>query len=127
MEAHVARIVGQPCRNGLAMQIRCILLALLLTSGSCIAQQPTESTPTRVPPPTPADYLKLAAEVQNALYTEVINVLFPRSVDQEHGGFHTHFTRDWQWAPSDGKSSVMQGRMTWVASQVVLRDPKLQT
>ena len=122
----MARIVGQPCRNGLAAQIRCILLALLLTSGACIAQQPTESTPTSVPPPTRADYLKLAAEVQNALYTEVINVWFPRSVDHEHGGFHTHFTRDWQWAPSDGKSSVMQGRMTWVASQVVLRDPKLK-
>ena len=92
-----------------------------------MAQQPTESAPKAVPPPpTRADYLKLAAEVQNALYTDVINVWFPRSVDQEHGGFHTHFTRDWQWAPSDGKSSVMQGRMTWVASQVVLRDPKLK-
>jgi mannobiose 2-epimerase len=91
-----------------------------------MAQQPTKSTPTNVPPPTRADYLKLSAEVQNALYTDVIHVWFPRSVDHEHGGFHTHFTRDWQWAPSDGKASVMQGRMTWVAAQVVLRDPKLK-
>jgi mannobiose 2-epimerase len=108
------------------MQIRCILLALLLVAGSCRAQRPTESAPATVPPPTPENYLKLAAEVQNALDTDVINAWFPRSVDREHGGFHTHFTRDWQWAPSDGKSSVMQGRMTWVASQVVLRDPKLK-
>ncbi len=108
------------------MQIRCILFALLLASGSCVAQQPTGSSPTSDARPTRADYLKLAGEVQNALDTDVLQVWFPRSVDREHGGFHTHFTRDWQWAPSDGKASVMQGRMTWVASQVVLRDPKLK-
>jgi mannobiose 2-epimerase len=64
--------------------------------------------------------------VDNALHTDVLNVWFPRTVDHEHGGFHSHFSRDWQWAPSDGKFSVFQGRMTWVASQVVLRDPKLK-
>ena len=51
---------------------------------------------------------------------------FPRSVDREHGGFHSHFTHDWQWAPSDGKFSVFQGRMTWVTSQVVMREPALK-
>jgi len=125
-EMRMAAIVDDLCRNELAMQIRCIFLALLLSTGSCFAQHPPESTPSSVPSPARADYLKLAAEVQNALYTDVIDTWFPRSVDHEHGGFHTHFTRVWQWAPSDGKSSVMQGRMTWVASQVVLRDPKLK-
>jgi cellobiose epimerase len=105
-------IVGQPCRSGLAMRSRCILLALLLWNGACVAQQPAASTPASVQPPTRVEYLKLAAAVQNALYTEVINVWFPRSVDHRHGGFHTHFTRTWHWAPSDGKASVMQGRMT---------------
>ncbi len=66
----------------------------------------------------------MAAEVESALYVDDIDVWFPRSVDHEHGGFHNHFTRDWQWAPGDGKASVMQGRMTWLAAQVVLRDPK---
>ena len=122
----MAMIAGQPSRNGIAKRIGCVLLALLLSSGSCVAQQPAAYMPTSVPQPTRADYLKLAAEIQNGLYTDVINVWFPRSVDHEHGGFHTRFTRDWHWAPSDGKSSVMQGRMTWAASQVVLRDPKLK-
>ena len=71
-------------------------------------------------------YLKLAAEVEDALHTDVLSVWFPRSVDRENGGFHSHFARDWQRAPSDGKFSVFQGRMTWVASQVVLREPKLK-
>jgi mannobiose 2-epimerase len=122
----VFRIVDQPNPNRLAVKGRDSLLALLLTCSWCLSQQPAKPTPASVPPPTRAEYLQLASEVQNALYSDVINVWFPRSVDRAHGGFHTHFTRDWQWTPSDGKSSVMQGRMTWVASQVVLRDPKLK-
>jgi cellobiose epimerase len=108
------------------MQIQRIFITLLLASGICVAQRSPDPTQTTVTQPTTAEYLKLAGEVNNALYKDDINVWFPRSVDREHGGFHTHFTRDWQWAPGDGKASVMQGRMTWLASQVVLRDPKLK-
>ncbi|MGB6744242.1 MAG: AGE family epimerase/isomerase [Terracidiphilus sp.] len=103
------------------MQIRQLLLLMLTSSGICIAQQTSGAAAMQ---PTRATYLKLAAEVDNALHADVLNEWFPRSVDREHGGFHSHFTRDWQWAPSDGKFSVFEGRMTWVASQVVLRDPK---
>ena len=92
----------------------------------CAAQQAATSTQASISLPTKTEYLKLAAQVETALYADDIDVWFPRSVDRKHGGFHTHFTRDWQWAPGDGKSSVMQGRMTWLASQVVLRDPKLK-
>ncbi len=76
--------------------------------------------------PTRENYLKLATEVNDALYADDLNVWFPRSIDKEHGGYHTHFARDWKWLPGDGKASVIQGRMTWVASQVVLREPKLK-
>ena len=76
--------------------------------------------------PTRETYLKLASEVDGALHNEVLNVWFPRSVDREHGGFHSHYARNWAEEPSDGKFSVFQGRMTWVASQVVLREPALK-
>lgn len=95
------------------------LLPLLL----CAAIGPSQQTISTDATPTPATYLKLAAEVDGALHNDVLNLWFPHSIDHEHGGFHSHFTRDWQWAPSDGKFSVFQGRMTWVASQVVLREP----
>ena len=103
------------------MQIKRTLLALIFSSAAICAQQPTSSTP-----PTRETYLKLAGEVENALHTDVLNVWFPRSVDKQHGGFHSHFARDWQVLPSDGKFSVFQGRMTWVASQVVLREPQMK-
>jgi mannobiose 2-epimerase len=91
---------------------------LLLFSSSCFGQQPSTSIQ-----PTRETYLKLAGEVDNALLKDVLDVWFPRAVDKEKGGFHSHFSRDWQWAPNDGKFSVFQGRMTWVASQVVLHEP----
>src|SRR5215469_14573210 len=73
--------------------------------------------------PSRDTYTKLAQEVYQTLHRDVLGVWFPRAVDKEHGGFHAHFGRDWQSLPSDGKFSVFQGRMTWVASQVVLRVP----
>lgn len=110
-------------RQILRMQIRHLFFALLLAA-TCAAQEPASSQQAAVAQPTRATYLKLAAEVDNALHADVLNVWFPRSLDRQHGGFHSHFMRDWQWAPSDGKFSVFQGRMTWVASQVVLREPE---
>lgn len=102
------------------MRIRQLAVAFLAWPGFCFAQQPAAAV---AQPPTRATYLHIADEVHHALYTDVLDPWFPRSVDHQHGGFHSHFSRDWQWAPSDGKFSVFQGRMTWVAAQVVMRDP----
>jgi mannobiose 2-epimerase len=106
------------------MQAKRVVLSLLLSSSMCFAQQAPTSSPAIVQQPSRETYLKLAAEVEDALHTDVIGVWFPRSVDLKNGGFHSHFARDWQPKPSDGKFSVFQGRMTWVASQVVLHEPK---
>ncbi len=92
-----------------------------LFSAFCFPQQPSSAVQ-----PARDRYLKIAREVEDALHNDVLGVWFPRTVDQSKGGFHSHFTRDWQWAPSDGKFSVFQGRMTWVASQVVLREPNMK-
>jgi len=94
---------------------------LCLCAALAFAQSPAPSAE-----PGRDTYLKLATEVEAALHADVLGVWFPRSVDKQNGGFHSHFTRDWQSAPSDGKFSVFQGRMTWVAAQVVLREPAMK-
>lgn len=71
-------------------------------------------------------YLRLAGEAEKLLRRDVLGVWFPRSVDKERGGFRSNFTRDWEPAPGDGKFSVFQGRMTWVAAQVAMRRPDLR-
>ena len=76
--------------------------------------------------PTDDNYRKLGAEVEAALHRDVLDVWFPRTVDDQHGGFSSEFTRDWKPLASQGKFSVFQGRMTWISSQVAMRRPELK-
>ena len=92
-----------------------LFIALFCLTASVAAQSTAQ--------PSRQNYLQIAADVESALHTEILDPWFPRSVDNVHGGFHSHYGRDWQSLPSDGKFSVFQGRMTWVAAQVVLHEP----
>lgn len=106
--------------------MKCLALMLLTFVCTCAAQTPTPRTNPSTAAPDREAYLKLAAEVDSALRTDVLAVWFPRSVDNVHGGFHSHFAHDLKTLPSDGKFSVFQGRMTWVAAQVVLHEPAMK-
>jgi len=71
-------------------------------------------------------YSTLASEMETTLQRDVLGVWFPRAVDKESGGFYSNFTRDWKPASSEGKFSVFQGRMVWVAAQVMMRRPEMK-
>lgn len=75
---------------------------------------------------TKDNYLKLADEMETTLRRDVLAVWFPGMIDREHGGFYSNFTRDWQRAGSEGKFSVFQGRMTWLAAQIVMKRPDVK-
>ena len=77
-------------------------------------------------PMSKENYLKLADEMETTLRRDVLRVWFPAAVDKENGGFYSNFSRDWQRTASEGKFSVFQGRMVWVASQIVRRRPELK-
>jgi mannobiose 2-epimerase len=96
-----------------------VVLVLVFAPVFCSAQSADSASA-----PSRENYVKLAQEVDEALHRDVLDVWFPRAVDRVHGGFHAHFGSDWQPLPSDGKFSVFQGRMTWVAVQVVLHEPE---
>lgn len=68
---------------------------------------------------------RVADEMEAVLRRDILGVWFPRSVDKANGGFLSNFTRDWQTAPGNGKFSVFQGRMVWVAAQIVMQRPDL--
>src|SRR5437763_952220 len=109
-------------------------LVVLSASVSLIVVQVAAQSPAPSPqadtyvyaPASKATYLKFADETEALLRGDVLGVWFPRAVDREHGGFRADFTRAWEPAPSEGKFSVFQGRMTWVAAQVVMRRPDLK-
>ena len=77
-------------------------------------------------PPNRASYLNLAEQTESALRQDVLDVWFPRTVDNDNGGFRSDFARDWQPTRSEGKFSVFQGRMTWISAQVAMRRADLK-
>jgi mannobiose 2-epimerase len=78
-------------------------------------------------PPTAASYRQLADATESLLRTDVLDVWFPRAVDDVHAGFHSSFSREWRATPSpDGKFSVFQARMTWMSAQIAMRRPDLK-
>lgn len=99
-----------------AMVGACMLFSMV----NCAAQSLSEAAQVK---PDAATYRRLANEVDDALQHHVLAQWYPRSIDKEHGGFHADFDRSWRWQPSEGKFSVFEGRMTWVAAQAVLHEP----
>jgi mannobiose 2-epimerase len=73
-----------------------------------------------------SDLLQLAGETEAALRRHVIDAWFPRCIDTQDGGFYSNFARDWQREPSQGKFSVFQGRLTWIAAEAAARRPDLR-
>jgi cellobiose epimerase len=112
----------------LRLQIGLILVLLSANSLPGAAQYTATETaaPMTCVAPGKEAYLKFADEAETALRRDVLGVWFPRSVDKENGGFRCNFTRDWQPDAGEGKFSVFQGRMVWIASQVVMRRPDLK-
>ena len=121
-------------RNNRAMLRICLRLLALGSAFWLPAAAQENAAPTAAPPkpmtyvaPTKENYLKFASEAETMLHRDVLDVWFPRAVDNVNGGFRSDFTRDWQpGAKSGGKFSVSQGRMTWVAAQIVMRRPELK-
>ena len=103
--------------------LRILTASVLTFIGSACVTQPTPITYATA---SKATYLKFADETESMLRQDVLNVWFPRTVDQEHGGFYSNFARDWRPTKTDGKFSVFQGRMTWIAAQVAMRRPDLK-
>lgn len=109
----------------------CICIVILLLSAPLL---PAQKTPAPMTKPDPISYLPadrssyrhFAAETEKMLQQDILDPWYPRSIDNIHGGFNADFARDWSPLPSHGKFSVFQGRMTWVAAQIVMRRPALR-
>ncbi len=100
---------------------------VFLAAGLGIAQQaPAEPHGSIYVAPTRVNCLKLAAKTEEMLHEDVLDAWFPRTIDNEHGGFYSVFSRDWKPGASQGKFSVFQGRMTWISSQMVVRHPEMK-
>ena len=105
----------------------CLASAIFVLFCHAQAQRPRQPAPAPDPityrPAGKAAYQEFAAETEAMLQHDILELWYPRSIDKLHGGFNADFARDWSPLPSHGKFSVFQGRMTWVAAQIVLSRP----
>lgn len=107
-----------------------VLLVVSARSGG--AQEASSRSPAPAPQAfayadaSKASYLKLADETDVMLRRDILNTWFPRTIDNQNGGFHSEFNRAWEPTKSLGKFSVFQGRMTWISSQIVMHRPDLK-
>lgn len=106
------------------------LMALLcVVAVSAMAQSaaaPTAVSPINYLRASKETYQRFAKEMDGTLDRDVLTGWFPRTVDNEHGGFRSNFSREWKPFGQESKFSVFQGRMTWISSQIVLRRPELK-
>ena len=66
----------------------------------------------------------LEAEIEASLREELLQVWYPRVVDEEYGGFLTTFSHDWQLEGPQDKFIVTQARHVWTASRAAERYPE---
>lgn len=66
----------------------------------------------------------IADEMEEALRGQLLDVWYPRSVDEEYGGFLSRF--DYRWEPEDpqDKFIVTQARHTWTTAQAARFNPQ---
>ena len=94
-----------------------LVCAVRMFSGDyCFSQTAAPSAP----------IVYVAGEGNATLDRDILDVWCPRSLDNDHGGFRSNFSRDWKPFGTESKYSVFQGRMTWICSQIVQRRPNLK-
>lgn len=64
--------------------------------------------------------LSLAEKIDNSIRTEMLNVWYPRVIDNEHGGYLSTFTYDFQPAGPQDKMIVTQARHIWTSSKAYM-------
>jgi mannobiose 2-epimerase len=101
-----------------------LIMLGMMSAGTIAANEEPAPSKSAYLPPSRESYLKFAADTDRMLHQDVLDVWFPRAVDKEHRGFYSEYSRDWNAGPTQGKFSVFQGRMTWIASEMVLRRPE---
>jgi mannobiose 2-epimerase len=73
--------------------------------------------------PSPAEYRRIADEVEANLQNEILEKFFPVCVDKQAGGFFENYALDWTRIPGNARSIVYQSRLTWTSAEAAQRFP----
>ena len=90
------------------MNTKVFIIAWLIYSVLFTQSQPTSSKEER---------LKIAAEMDNSIKTELLNKWYPQCVDSMYGGFLSTYTYDFKPTGSQDKFIVTQARHVWTTAK----------
>ena len=68
---------------------------------------------------------QIAVEIEEEL-ENLLNVWYPKVIDEEHGGYLSRFSRDWKMQGSQDKMIVTQSRHLWTLSKIGEANPSNQ-
>lgn len=74
--------------------------------------------------PVSAQHDELKKEFEKALTTQLLDVWYPRAIDQEEGGFLSSFNYDWSLGENQHKMIVTQARHVWTTARAAVLFPK---
>ncbi len=114
----------QTTRKMLNLTVCFLPLFLAVTARAQTVAVTPQNGATPTLPATPANYRRLADEVEANLQQHVLAMWFPRAVDRRLGGFWQNFNEDWSRGTGSGRAVVYQSRLTWLAAQAALRYPQ---
>jgi mannobiose 2-epimerase len=89
-----------------------IVIALLVPPGRAAAQLPGTE-----------EIIPLRRKIDEIVRRELTERWYPRALNQELGGFHQTFARDWSPLPDENRFLVYQARMTWTAAAFAAYSP----
>ncbi|GAB4034858.1 AGE family epimerase/isomerase [Spirosoma gilvum] len=69
------------------------------------------------------DRMRIAAEMEKSIQTEMLNKWYPQAVDKEFGGFLSTFTYDFTPTGPQDKMIVTQARHVWTTAKAAERYP----
>src|SRR5687768_7527753 len=59
----------------------------------------------------------IAQQMEKSLQDDLLTKFFPRTIDEEHGGFLSSFTYDWKLTGPQDKMIVTQARHIWTPAK----------
>ncbi len=103
-------LMPPPDRSRSARRLTPLVLAI------CLGAVAAPPAPAQVRAPDAAEARTLRETIESQLTAELTEHWYPNAVDQERGGFHQNFARDWTLRPDAHRSIVYQARLTWTAA-----------
>src|SRR5699024_9292107 len=74
---------------------------------------------------TPLDSAEsLKKSFNEALTTKLLEVWYPKAIDEEYGGFYSSFAYDWKLLGSQNKMIVTQARHVWATAKAAKLFPE---